>query len=109
MYQSRSKDLDPRVGKIGHEGAELLKALHVIEGSLSELEDLDQKYVEVKFHVFSRTTEPIDLSRVPDSLSKEIGESKQKLDQSCLDAFITLLEAEREDIIKKYNNLMKLK
>ena len=109
MYQSRFDDLDKRVAIITARGKELKDAFEEVEKSLRRLQEVDPENVSLRFFTFPRHTDPIDLDNIPYNLRVEMQESKQKLEKSCLEAFITLLEAEREDLIKQYNKLTKIK
>jgi hypothetical protein len=111
MYHSRKEDLHPRVAAIAEESKILLEAFEHIEGRLKALQDPDPKDMVVYFYdnFLRQDYFTFALDKIPKDLQDEMEETKKKLDQSCLDAFITLLEAEREDLIKKYNALIKTK
>lgn len=124
MYQDRSNDLDPRVSNVLNEAPKILKALEVTQDMLEKFYVIknNDRDVIVRLGHFS---EPDDYNRVFEELnpdeygnkfyfygenwdySKEYKESLLKLNESCLEAYITFLEAEREALIKRWNGMAK--
>ena len=112
MYQSRSEDLDPRVNNVLNEGPKIMRALEYMQQTLKNLEYIKEHsdLATVRFRP-SYTTR--DSFVVSDQLeeqwdyTKEYEESLNKLNESVLDAYITFLEAERETLIRRWNNMAK--
>jgi hypothetical protein len=110
MYQGRREDLDPRVDKVLEEGPNIDKAMEDVEDALKEIYKLREKTItSVNFHSgFHKhyTATLYHLSRDWD-YTKEFKESLDKLNQAVLDAYITFLECEREELIKRWNDMAK--
>ena len=110
MYQGRRDDFDPRVDKVLDEGPKIDKAMADIEGALRELYNIKGKTInQVDFCTTFQPNVTATLYYLPKDwdYTKEHKESLEKLNQVCLDAYITFLECEREDLIKRWNNMAK--
>lgn len=109
MYQSRSEDLNPKISEFAAEALTIERALTYIDKKLKKLYSIQENSFKIQFkytdheHAF----EPIEYNQIEKEFRDEMWETKKKLESGVMFAFITLLEAEREDLIKKWNSLTK--
>ena len=110
MYQGRREDFDPRVDKVLDEGPKIDKAMADVEHTLRELYKLQGRTIKcVDFHSSFNSDVTATLYYLPANwdYTKEFEESLDKLNMVVLDAYIVFLECEREDLIKRWNDMAK--
>ena len=110
MYHNRHEDLVESVADFSKEALHIERTIEYLNGKLEKLYDLKNNNNLSGIHFITNKSEAVGgliHSEMPAQTRDEIWETKKKLDSGVLHAFIVLYEAEREDLIQKWNKLGK--
>lgn len=111
MYTDRSNDLDSRVSNVLDEAPKILSAIEKINDCLKDYYNLKEQTSPLlcgfkRTQTFFNYIDDYYLEEGWD-YTKEFLESLQNLNESVLNAYIVFLEAERETLIKRWNEMAK--
>lgn len=110
MYHNRQEDLIESVADFSKEALHIERTIEYLNRKLEQLYKLkdDKALGGIRFVTHNgEAVGALTYSELPAQTRDEIWETKKKLDSGVLHAFIILYEAEREDLIKKWNKLGK--
>jgi len=125
MYQNRNEDLDPRVSNVLNDGPKISMAFDSVQNRLQNLHEIKEnknRRLNVNIgnpyeynsqgHAPPANTQTFTGELCYDlpkdwEYHKEYKETVDNMNKSVLDAYITLLECEREALIKRWNDMAK--
>ena len=109
MYQKRNEDIDTRIDYFVKKAETLKKCYDFIDGQLKTITEIDNPVAVVQFFTKRSGRQSMPES-TPSSLGeygKSYTETVKRLNDGVIFAYQTMLESEREFLIKEINQLAK--